>query len=203
VVEQPSADSPPDPGQIGGKLAEQNARHRVRRLAGADRARQGGGNNGSRRQAVIADDNKARFTPPDERLRHRAGLTDLLDGFFTWAETTERKLSRKSALAEALRYAFTRRVALSRFATDARLEADNNITENSIRGIAVGRRNWLFAGSDEGGDRAAIVITVLQTAKLNGINPQTYLTDVLTKITDGHPASRINEILPWAIDQKS
>ncbi len=153
--------------------------------------------------AFYAIEDKARFTPPDERLRHRARLTDLLDGFFTWAETTERKLSTKSALAEALRYAFTRRAALSRFATDARLEADNNIAENSIRSIAVGRRNWLFAGSDEGGDRAATVITILQTAKLNGINPQNYLTDVLTKITNGHPASRINEILPWMIDQKS
>jgi transposase len=84
----------------------------------------------------------------------------LLDAFFTWAETTERKLSAKSALAEALRYAITRRAALTRFATDARLEADNNIAENAMRGIALGRRNWLFAGSNEGGDRAAAIITV-------------------------------------------
>jgi len=153
--------------------------------------------------AFYAIEDKARFTPLDERLRHRAGLTDLLDGFFTWAEATERKLSRKSALAEALRYAFTRRAALTRFATDARLEADNNIAENCIRGIALGRRNWLFAGSDEGGERAATLITILQTAKLNGINPQTYLTDVLTKITNRHPASKINELMPWVIAQNS
>jgi transposase len=149
------------------------------------------------REAV--DENTARFTPPEERLSHRAALPELLDGFFTWAETTERKLSAKSALAEALRYAVTRRAALTRFATDARLEADNNIAGNAIRGIALGRRNWLFAGSDEGGHRAATVITILQTAKMNGLNPQIYLTDILTRIADGHPINRINELLPWAI----
>jgi transposase len=94
----------------------------------------------------------------------------------------ERKLSAKSTLAEAFRYAMTRRAALTRFATDARLEADNNIAENAIRGIALGRRNWLFAGSNEGGHRAATVITILQTAKLNGLNPQTYLTDAMLLI---------------------
>ena len=153
--------------------------------------------------AFYAIEDKARFTPPDERLIHRAALPELLDGFFTWAEITERKLSTKSAMAEALRYAITRRAALTRFATDARLEADNNIAENSIRGIALGRRNWLFAGSNEGGHRAATVITILQTAKLNGLNPQTYLTDALTRITDGHPINRIDELMPWAIAPRS
>ena len=148
--------------------------------------------------AFYAIEDRARFTPPDERLTHRAALPELLDSFFTWAEITERKLSTKSALAEALRYAITRRAALTRFATNARLEADNNIAENAIRGIALGRRNWLFAGSDEGGHRAATVITILQTAKLNGLNPQTYLTDALTRITDGHPINRIDELMPWA-----
>lgn len=141
---------------------------------------------------------KARFAPPDERLAHRTELLPLLDGFFAWATAVERKLSAKSALAKALRYAITRRKALSRFATDGRLEADNNIAENAIRGIALGRRNWLFAGSDEGGHRAATIITILQTAKLNGLNPEAYLTDTLTRIADGHPINRINELLPWA-----
>lgn len=145
----------------------------------------------------------ARFTPPDERLAHRAALPELLDAFFTWAETTERKLSAKSALAEALRYAITRRAALTRFATDPRLEADNNIAENALRGIALGRRNWLFAGSNEGGHRAAAIITILQTAKLNGLNPQAYLTETLTRIADGHPINRIAELLPWTIAAKT
>ncbi len=84
-----------------------------------------------------AIEDQARFTPPAERLEHRAALIPLLDAFFTWAETTERKLSAPSELAKALRYIITRRVALTRFATDARLEADNNIAENGIRRIAM------------------------------------------------------------------
>ena len=91
-----------------------------------------------------------------------------------------------------------RRTALTRFATDARLEADNNIAENAIRGIALGRRNWLFAGSNAGGERAAAMYSILQTAKLNGVNPEAYLTDTLARIADGHPINRIAELMPWA-----
>jgi hypothetical protein len=96
----------------------------------------------------------------------------LLDAFFAWAQAAERKLSARSELAEALRYIIKRRTALTRLATDARLEADNNIAENAIRGIALGRRNWLFAGSHSGGQRAAAMYSILQTAKLNGVNPR-------------------------------
>jgi transposase len=145
-----------------------------------------------------AIEDKARFAPPDERLAHRAALIPLLDAFFTWAQATERKLSARSDLAEALRYIIKRRTALTRFATDARLEADNNIAENAIRCIALGRRNWLFAGSHSGGERAAAMYSILQTAKLNGVNPQAYLTDTLAKIAAGHPISRISELMPWA-----
>ncbi|HEX5323846.1 MAG TPA: transposase [Capsulimonadaceae bacterium] len=88
-----------------------------------------------------------------------------------------RKLSARSELAEALRYIIKQRTALTRVATDARLEADNNIAENAIRSIALGRRNWLFAGSHSGGERAAALYSILQTTKLNGVNPQAYLTD--------------------------
>ena len=115
----------------------------------------------------------------------------MLDAFFTWA--AERKLSARSELAEALRYIIKRRTALTRFATDARLEPDNNIAENAIRCIALGRRNWLFAGSHSGGERAAAMYSILQTAKLNGVNPGPYLTDILAKIAAGHPISRISE----------
>jgi hypothetical protein len=97
-----------------------------------------------------------------------------------------------------LRYILTRRTALTRFATDARLEADNNIAENALRGIALGRRNWLFAGSHSGGERAAAMYSILQTTKLNGLNPEVYLTDTLAKIADGHPINRIAELMPWA-----
>jgi Transposase IS66 family len=88
-----------------------------------------------------------------------------------------RKLSARSELAEALRYISKQRTALTRVATDARLEADNNIAENAIRSIALGRRNWLFAGSHSGGERAAALYSILQTTKLNGVNPRAYLTD--------------------------
>lgn len=145
-----------------------------------------------------AIEDQARFAPPAERLVHRAATIPLLEAFFAWAEATERKLSARSELAQALRYIITRRTALTRFATDARLEADNNIAENAIRGIALGRRNWLFAGSHSGGERAAAMHSILQTAKLNGINPQAYLTDTLSRIAAGHPINRISELMPWA-----
>ena len=144
-----------------------------------------------------AIEDKARFAPPAERLVHRAATIPLLDAFFAWAQATERKLSARSELAEALRYIIKRRTALTRFATDARLEADNNIAENAIRGIALGRRNWLFAGSHSGGERAAAMYSILQTAKLNGVNPEAYLTDALSKIAAGHPINRISELMPW------
>jgi hypothetical protein len=143
-------------------------------------------------------EDKARFAPPAERLAHRAAAIPLLDAFFAWAPAAERKLSARSALAEALRYTIKRRTALTRFATDARLEPDNNIAENAMRGIALGRRNWLFAGSHAGGKRAAAMYSILQTAKLNDVNPEAYLTDTLARIADGHPINRISELMPWA-----
>jgi transposase len=147
---------------------------------------------------IYAIEDKARFAPPAERLAHRAATIALLDAFFAWAQTTERKLSARSALAEALRYIIKRRTALSRFATDARLEADNNIAENAIRCIALGRRNWLFAGSNSGGERAAAMYSILQTAKLNSINQEAYLADTLARIAAGHPINRIDQLMPWA-----
>ena len=75
--------------------------------------------------------------------------------------------------------------------------ASNNIAENAIRGIALGRRNWLFAGSHSGGQRAAAIYSILQTAKLNGVNPHAYLTDTLFRIAAGHPINRISELMPW------
>ena len=140
---------------------------------------------------------KAQFAPAAERVEHRKETAPLLDAFFTSADATVVKLSAKSALAEAFRYTIKRRKALSRFVTDGRLEADNNIAENAMRAIAVGRKNHLFCGSDTGGDRAASIYTLVQTAKLNGVNPETYLKGILTKIADGHPINRINELMPW------
>ena len=104
---------------------------------------------------------------------------------------------RKLELAKAFSYIITRREALTRFVTDGRLEADNNVAENAIRSIALGRKNYLFAGSDSGGERAASIYTLVASAKLNGLNPESYLKDILTKITDGHTINRIDELVPW------
>jgi len=149
--------------------------------------------------AIYVIEAKARFAPPAERVALRTETAPLLDAFFPWIEAALTRLSAKSELAKAFRYIVERRVALSRFVTDGRLEADNNIAENGIRNIAVGRKNYLFAGSDTGGERAASIYTIVQTAKLNGLNPEAYLRDVLTRIADGHPINRITELMPWRI----
>lgn len=141
-------------------------------------------------------EDKARFAPLDERLAQRAKTRPLVDAFFDWAGKTVRKLSAKSDLAEAFNYAIKRRGALSRFLADARLEIDNNIAENALRGVALGRKNYLFAGADIGGERAAAMYTIVQTAKMNDLNPETYLRDTLSRIAEGHPISRIDELLP-------
>ena len=115
------------------------------------------------------------------------------------SKPTLTRLSAKSELAEAFRYTSSAVVALTRFVTDGRLEADNNIAENAMRAIAVGRKNYLFTGSDSGGERAAAIYTIVQTARLNGLNPEAYLNDILTRIADGHPINRIAELMPWRI----
>ena len=107
------------------------------------------------------------------------------------------KLSVKSAPVTALRYVINRREALSRFVTDARLEVDNNIAGNAMRIIALGSKNFLFTGSDTGGDRAAAIYTIVQTAKLNCANPDAYLKDTLAKVAKGHPINKIDQLMPW------
>jgi transposase len=145
---------------------------------------------------------KAQASPLAERLAHRTETAPLLAAFFEWAEKTIAKLSAKSELAEAFRYTIKRREALSRFLTDGRLEIDNNIAENAMRSIALGRKNYLFAGSDIGGGRAAAMYTLVHTAKLNSVNPEAYLRDTLARIAEGHPISRIDELLPWSVAER-
>jgi len=138
-----------------------------------------------------------RGKPPDERRRVRQEkASPLLAEMRTWLETTLPKLSGKSDLAKAMRYAVSRWEALRRYLHDGRIEIDNNAAERSIRGIALGRKNWLFAGSDAGGERAAVVCSLIETAKLNSLDPQAYLRDVLARIAD-HPINRVAELLPW------
>ena len=146
---------------------------------------------------VYAIEDKARFAPAAERVEHRRETAPLLEKFFEWGKATVGKLSGKLELAKAFRYTIDRREELTRFVTDGRLEVDNNVAENAMRGIALGRKNYLFAGSDAGGERAASIYTLVQTARLNKLNPETYLRDILAKIADGHPINRIGELVPW------
>ena len=147
--------------------------------------------------AVYAIEEKARFAPAAERVEHRRETAPLLDKFFGWAKATVAKLSGKLEFAKAFRYTIDRREALTRFVTDGRLEADNNVAENAMRGIALGRKNYLFCGSDAGGERAAAIYTLVATAKLNGLNQETYLRGILTKVAEGHTINRIDELVPW------
>ena len=119
-----------------------------------------------------------------------------IDELATWLDAQLDKIPRKSDLAVAIRYARTRWVALTRYLDDGRLEISNNAAENQIRPLAVGRKNWLFAGSDAGGERAAIFYTLIRTARMNGLEPEAYLRDVLTRI-GAHPINRLHELLPW------
>jgi transposase len=147
--------------------------------------------------AVYAIEDKARFAPAAERVEHRRETASLLDTFFDWAKATVGKLSGKLELAKAFRYTIDRRDALTRLVTDGRLEVDNNVAENAMRGIALGRKNYLFCGSDSGGERAASIYTLVASAKLSGLNPEAYLRDILTRIAEGHTINRIDELLPW------
>jgi hypothetical protein len=139
-----------------------------------------------------------RGQPPD--IRHRARQErskPLVEALREVLDTALRHLSPKSDIAKAIAYGTKRWPALSRFLGDGRLEIDNNIAERALRGIAIGRRNWLFAGSRVGGERAAAIYTVIQTCKANGVDPQAYIADVIAKIASDWPASRWDELLPW------
>nr|WP_329959309.1 transposase [Sphingomonas sp. Leaf21] len=108
-----------------------------------------------------------------------------------------RRLSARSDIARAIAYGTKRWPELSSFLDDGRLEIENNIAERALRGVAVGRRNWLFAGSRAGGGRAAAIYTVIQTCKANGVDPQTHIADVIAKVAADWPASRWDELMPW------
>lgn len=140
-----------------------------------------------------------RGAPPQRRREIRQQQTaPRFDALREWLETKLKQLLQKSATAEAIRYALTRWTALARFIDDGTIEIDNNAAERAIRPIALGRKNWLFAGSDKGGERAAGVLSLIETAKLNGLDPEAYLRAVLARIAD-HPINRIADLLPWSL----
>jgi transposase len=135
-------------------------------------------------------------SPAERKEVRQARSRPLLEALHAWWKTTLSKLSQKSDVAVAIRYALERWNALLRFCEDGRIEMDNNAAERALRAVALGRKNYLFAGSDTGGERAAAIYSLLGSAKLNGIDPKAYLSLVLRRIAD-HPINRISELLPW------
>src|SRR5207302_2465537 len=141
--------------------------------------------------ALFAIEREINGKTPQERKRVRTERSrPLVAALETWLREQRRKLSARNEIAKAIQYSLNRWTALTRFLDDGRLCMSNNAAERALRGIAVGRHNWTFAGSDEGGRRAAAIYTLVETAKLNDIDPQAWLTNVLARLQD-HPAKRI------------
>src|SRR5436190_9662938 len=136
---------------------------------------------------------------PDERRAVRQDKSRVIvDELEPWLRGKLQMISQKTKLAEAIRYALSRWKGLTRFIGDGRVEIDSNVLERAIRPIALNRKNALFAGSDGGGEHWAIIASLVETCKLNAIDPQSYLADVITRIVNGHPNSHIDELLPCA-----
>jgi transposase len=149
--------------------------------------------------ALYAIERAIRGRPPAERMRVRQERSGpLLDALHAWLGSMLQMMSTKSELAGAIKYALVRWNALTRYRDDGRIEMDNNTAERAIRPIVLGRRNYLFAGSDAGGERAANIYSLIGTALLNAIDPYLYLRHVLERIAE-HPINRIAELLPWHV----
>jgi transposase len=147
--------------------------------------------------ALFAIEREINGEPPHERRRVRQERSKpLVTTLEAWLREQRTKLSARNETAKAISYSLNRWAGLTRFLDDGRLCMTNNAAERALRGIAVGRHNWTFAGSDAGGRRAAAIYTLIESAKLNDIDPQAWLADVLTRLHD-HPAKRIDELLPW------
>jgi transposase len=147
--------------------------------------------------ALYAIEDEIRGKPAELRREVRQSRAKpILDQLHKWLEKAVRQLSPKSETAAAIRYSLSRWRALTRYLGDGRLEMDNNSAERALRVVALGRKNYLFAGSDTGGERAAAVYSLIGSAKITGIDPEHYLRTVLARIAE-HPISRIAELLPW------
>jgi hypothetical protein len=150
--------------------------------------------------ALYRIETSVRGQPPEVRLATRKAQAEpLFAELRTWLENTQARIPGKSDLAGAIRYTLSRWDALTLVLRDGRTCLDNNAAERAMRPMTLGRKNWLFAGSDAGGERAAAAYSLIETAKLNSLDPEHYLRHVLARIAD-HSVKRISELLPWNLD---
>lgn len=149
---------------------------------------------------LYAIEAQIRGRPPDQRRDVRqARAAHIVTALHAWLKEQLSTFSRKSLMAEAIGYALNQWQALTRYIDDGEIEIDNSAAERSLRGVALGRKNYLFMGSDRGGERAATMYSLMETAKLNGVNPEAYLRKLLTVIAD-YPVNRVSDLLPWKLD---
>jgi len=147
--------------------------------------------------AVFSLERSLNGRSPDERLAvRRTDVAPLVSDLIAWLTRERARLSRHNEVAKAMNYMLKRIDAFTRFLDDGRICLSNNAAERALRGIALGRKAWLFAGSDRGGERAAIMFTLIQTAKLNDVDPPAWLADVLARIAD-HKANDLAALLRW------
>ncbi len=152
-----------------------------------------------RRIAALYDvEAEVRGKPPDlRRAARRAKSRALVEDLFAWFEAQLVRLPGRAPTAEAIRYALNHREGLERFLDDGRIDIDSNVVERAIRPLVLSRKNALFASGDDGGGRWAAVASLIETCKMNGVDPQRYFSDVLTRLVNAWPQSRIDELMPW------
>jgi transposase len=147
---------------------------------------------------LYAIEARIRGLSPALRMAERRTFSKpLVEKLKVWLEQQLSRAPRRGKLADAIRYALSRWDGLTRFLHDGHIELDTNSVERAIRPVALGRKNHLFAGSDDGGARWATLCSLIETAKMNGVEPYAYLRDVLQRMVDGHPINRLDELLPW------
>ena len=138
------------------------------------------------------------MNPEARKEKRQADSKELVEDLFDIFKKVLSKLAQKGSTALAIKYALNHEIALKRFLEDGKIEIDNNAAERALRVVAVGQKNWLFAGSDEGGKAAADIYTVIESAKMNGLNPEWYLKKVMSVIQD-YNSQKIADLLPWNI----
>src|SRR4029077_13075908 len=145
----------------------------------------------------IEDDIRGRSADERRTVRQERSRP-LVEAFQPWLREKLSLISQKTKLAEAIRYALSRWAGLSLFLEDGRIEIDNNVVERGIRPLALNRKNALFAGSDGAAEHWAVSASLIETSKLLAVEPNGYLADVITRIVNGHPQTRLDDLMPWA-----